>query len=60
MGNNLETIKELADRLKVQPSWIYSRTRETGPGALPRIKLGKYLRFNPEAVDEWIVKQNEK
>jgi hypothetical protein len=60
MGNNLETIKDLAGRWKVQPSWIYSRTRENGPESLPRIKLGKYLRFEPEAVDTWLQKQNEK
>lgn len=53
----LLTINEMADRLKVKPSWLYSRTKQTGINAIPRIKFGKYLRFNPGAVMEWIEKQ---
>ena len=48
------TISELSDRLKVPKSWLYSRTRETGPEAIPRIKVGKYLRFRFEDVMQWI------
>jgi hypothetical protein len=25
-----------------------------GPGTIPRIKIGKYLRFEPEKVISWI------
>ena len=57
--HNFLTIDELADRLKVQKSWIYSRTRETGPGTMPRLKVGKYLRFEYQAVMDWLRKQNE-
>ena len=54
MGNNeLLTIEEMAELLKVKPSWIYFRTMQTGANAIPRIKLGKYLRFQPEAVLQW-------
>ena len=42
---NLLSVKELADKLNVPKSWIYSRTRETGQEAMPRIKVGKYCRF---------------
>jgi len=38
-------IDELARRLKVQKSWIYSRTRVRGPNAFPCHRVGKYLRF---------------
>jgi predicted DNA-binding transcriptional regulator AlpA len=53
-GKELLTIQEMAQRLKVKPSWIYFRTMQTGANATPRLKLGKYLRFNPGAVMEWI------
>lgn len=51
------TISEMAAHLKVQPSWLYSRTRETGEGTIPRIKIGKYIRFNESAVMLWIKKK---
>lgn len=54
------TVGELAGRLKVPTSWIYSRTRESGPNSIPRIKIGKYLRFNWPEVRDWLMeKQNE-
>ena len=53
------TVSELAEALKVPKSWIYSRTREIGPGTMPRLKVGKYLRFDYQAVMDWLRKQNE-
>jgi excisionase family DNA binding protein len=57
--DNLEllTINEMAEKLKVKPSWLYFRTMNTGEGTIPRIKIGKYLRFNPEEVMAWIEKK---
>ena len=55
----LLTVDDLADKLKVKKSWVYSRSRETGPGAMPKIKVGKYLRFELEQVMEWLKAQNE-
>ncbi len=54
MEHELLTVEEMAARLKVPPSWLYSRTRETGPGSIPRTKIGKYLRFNETEVMAWI------
>ena len=59
MYQNLETMDELSRRWKIQKSWLYARTRETGPGSIPRVKVGKYNRFVPEDVDEWLKKKNE-
>ena len=59
MNQDFLTIDELADRLKVQKSWLYARTRETEPGTMPRLKVGKYLRFDYQAVMEWLRRQNE-
>ena len=52
--NNFLTIEEMADTLKVPKSWVYSRTRETGPGSIPRVKVGKYLRFRLDEVIQWM------
>jgi len=55
----LLTVDELAESLKVPKSWLYSRTRETGPGAIPRIKVGKYIRFEKDKVMDWLKDQQE-
>lgn len=52
----LLTVEEIADDLRVPKSWVYSRTRETGPNAIPRLKIGKYLRFERAKVREWAAK----
>ena len=59
MNQNLLTVDELAESLSVPKSWIYSRTRETGPEAMPSIKVGKYCRFVLDDVLDWLKKQNE-
>ena len=51
-----ETLDELVARTKLPKSWWYSRTRESGPGSVPRVKAGKYLLFIPQDVDEWLKK----
>lgn len=56
---DLLTIEEMASRLKVHQSWLYRRVKETGPDAIPRIKVGKYLRFREADVMDWITKRNE-
>ena len=59
LNQNLLTVDELAESLSVQKSWVYSRTRETGPDAMPRIKVGKYCRFVLDDVLDWLKSQNE-
>ena len=48
------TVSELANRRKVLMSWLYSRTREKGEGTIPKIRVGKYVRFDEAAVIEWL------
>jgi hypothetical protein len=55
----LETPDELTERWQVKKSWLYAQTRYTGPGGIPVIRVGKYLRFDPEAVDRWLREQND-
>ena len=59
MNQNLLTVEEHSESLNVPKSWIYSRTRETGPDAMPSIKVGKYCRFKLDDIMEWLKKQNE-
>lgn len=54
MDEKLITVDELAEKLKVDKSWIYRRTRERGPGTLPRLKVGKLYRFNFRNVMAWL------
>lgn len=48
------TVDELAVTLKVSKTKIYSMTREKGPESIPRYKIGKYIRFVPKEVLEWL------
>ncbi len=57
MDQELFTVDELAARLKVPRSWVYQRARLRGSGRLPHVKLGKYLRFEEEAVRAWLGRQ---
>jgi len=57
MPDDLLTISELAKKLKVKRSWLYSRSREKGEDAIPRVKLGKYLRFQENVVMAWVIKK---
>lgn len=50
------TVDELAVTLRVPKSWVYGQTRQTGPESIPKIKIGKYLRFHLDEVLEWIDK----
>ena len=52
--NDLLTPDELAEELKVQKSWVYSRTRT---GEIPHYKIGKYVKFDPDEVRNWIKSQ---
>ncbi len=56
---NLMTVDDLARQLKVKVSWIYGETRKTGPGTIPRIRVGKYLRFSLDEVMDWLKAHQE-
>ena len=59
MYQKLIGVNELAEILDVPKSWIYSRSRETGPGSIPRIMVGKYVKFQLDDVMAWLKKKNE-
>jgi excisionase family DNA binding protein len=56
---HLLTVSEIAQTLRVPVSWVYERTRRRGLERMPHIKLGKYLRFDPNTVSEWLKSMRE-
>ena len=50
--DELITVEELAEKLKVPVSWVYQRTR-LGQEAIPHVRMGKYVRFNLAEVVEF-------
>lgn len=47
----LLTVEEVAEVLRVPPSWVYERTGRRMADRIPGFGLGKYWRFRD--VDEW-------
>ena len=60
MNEKLLTVDELAKELSTPLSWVYSRTRQTGPDAIPVIRVGKYCRFRLSEVLEWLERMSKK
>ena len=56
MNQNLIGINEMAKKLDVPVSWVYSRTRTN---SIPHYKIGKYCKFDPDKVMLWVQKQSE-
>ena len=53
----LLTVEDVAALLKVSRSWVYEHTRARGSRRAERlrfIKIGKYKRFDPRAVREFL------
>jgi len=51
------TIAELAERLKVSERWVYEKSRRRCINPLPRIRIGRYLRFDWTTVSAWLRRQ---
>ena len=51
MNQNLIGIKEMASKLDVPVSWLYSRTRTND---IPFYKVGKYVRFDESKIWQWL------
>ena len=56
MNQNLIGINEMAEKLDVPVSWVYSRTRTN---EIPHFRVGKYVKFDPEKVMLWVQEQSE-
>ena len=53
----LLTVEQVAEMWQLPRSWIYERTRRRGLEQLPHFKMGKYLRFEGKAVEEFLERQ---
>lgn len=48
----LLSVGEVAARLGVPRSWVYNAAEA---GKIPAVKLGKYVRFDPRELQQWIL-----
>ena len=58
--HELLTVEDVAALLKVSRSWVYEHTRSRGAARaerLPYIKIGKYKRFDPRCVREFLLRR---
>ena len=58
----LLTVADVATLLKVSQSWVYEHTRARGTprsDRLPHIKIGKYVRFDPQLVRAFLERRTE-
>ena len=57
------TPQQVAERLRVKPSWVYEQTRNRSgvrnSDPLPHIKMGLYLRFDWRDVLAWLERQKQ-
>lgn len=51
------TAEDVAELLKVPPSWVYDRTRLRTRERIPGFRLGKYWRFREADVLAWLERQ---
>lgn len=52
MTGELLTAQEVAAWLRVTPGWVKEMARD---GEMPAMKLGRYWRFDRDAVNAWLV-----
>jgi len=57
LNSPLLDIDSLAEYLKVPKSWVYEKTRAKSNGSIPRVMVGKYVRFDLREVVEWLKRQ---
>jgi predicted DNA-binding transcriptional regulator AlpA len=57
--DELLTGDELCQKLKIKKSFLYAPARRKGPDAIPCVRIGKYLRYDLQAVQQWILRQNQ-
>jgi predicted DNA-binding transcriptional regulator AlpA len=60
--HELLTVEDVATLLKVSRSWVYEHTRSRGAARterLPYIKIGKYKRFDPRSVREFLLQRSK-
>ena len=54
MTPRLLDAKAAGELLGVPPTWLLAQARKDG---VPHIRLGKYVRFDPDDLEGWMVSQ---
>jgi excisionase family DNA binding protein len=54
MSDHLLTAAEVAERLSVPETWVRQQTRA---GRMPCLELGRYRRYEWQAVADWLAEQ---
>lgn len=57
MSDRVLTAADVAELLSVPESWVREQTRRPDGVAIPHLRLGRYVRFDREAVVEWLAEQ---
>jgi excisionase family DNA binding protein len=58
-SEDILTPEEVAARLKVPPSWVYEKTRARCRNPIPCLRLGRYVRFDWNAVIKWLSSESQ-
>ena len=61
--HELLTVEDVAALLKVSRTWVYEHTRSRGSARaerLPYLKIGKYKRFDPRSVREFLLRRSKR
>ncbi len=56
-NDKLLSVKDVALRLGVRPAKVYQMA-QLGEGP-PSIRLGKLIKYRPEALEEWLKEQEQ-
>ena len=51
---DLLTVQEVAEILRVPNSWVYERTRRRSADRIPGFRIGKYWRFRLGDIKAWV------
>lgn len=54
MFQELMTVEEVAQMLRVPASWVYARTSGESADKLPFLKIGRHLRFRRAEIEKWM------
>lgn len=49
--NGILTLKQVAARLQVSPTWVYKKCRA---GFIPHVKMGGVIRVREKDLEEWM------
>ena len=54
MGNDIWTVEEICEYLKIPRSTLYKLIRDK---RIPAFRVGRHWRFQKDKIEEWVEKQ---